>query len=288
VLQTPFGDTADQPILYDALGFLAARMLDFDVDGLVILGLASEASALTEGERDAVCETVGIHASRTSIVAGIDGTTAVAVDRARRAVRHGAKGLMVLPPRGATVDQLVTHFCRVADAGGVPILIQDSPQVTGVELAPEVFARLAAAHPLLCAAKVEGPGAGPKVSRLVEAGIEVVAGWGGLHYPESLRRGAIGCMPGSDLGPAITRMDRLWRDGSKDASEDLYRKILPLLSYVAQSLPLLILGAKRVLHRAGIFPTAAMRTPAPELDRQQAETLDALFDRLHADQVPGW
>src|SRR3989441_10549288 len=208
VLQTPFGNTADQPILYDALGSLAARMLDFDIDGLVILGLASEAWALTEKERDAVSETVGAYATRTSIVAGIDGTTAVAVDRARRAVRYGASSLMVLPPRGATVDQLVTHFCRVADAGGGPILIQDSPPGSGAELGPPAFVRLAEAHPLLCAAKVEGPGAGPKVSRLGEAGIEGVAGWGGLHYPESLRRGAIRCMPGSHLGAASTRMDR--------------------------------------------------------------------------------
>ncbi len=289
VLQTPFGDAEDQPILHDVLGRLTARMLEFEIDGLVVLGLASEAWALTERERDAICETVGAFAKRASIVAGIDGTTAVAGDRARRAAQYGASGLMVLPPRtGATVDQLVAHFCRVADAGGVPVLVQDSPQVTGVELTPEAFIRLAEAHPLLRAAKVEGPAAGPKISRLVEAGIEVVAGWGGLHYTESLRRGATGCMPGSDLGPAIARMDRLWRNGSKEVAEDLYRKILPLLAYVAQSLPLLILGAKLALLRAGIFPTARMRGPAPQLDRQQSESLEALFKRLHEEDIPGW
>jgi hypothetical protein len=53
-------------------------------------------------------------------------------------------------------------------------------------------------HPLVRAVKVEGPGAGARISALVAEGLEVVAGWGGLQDPESLRRGAGGVMPGFD------------------------------------------------------------------------------------------
>lgn len=289
VLQTPFGDEAGEPVLHEPLAALAKRLVSLGADGLVVLGLASEAWALTEVERDAVCATVVEAAGgRVPVVAGIDGTTALAVERARRAVALGASALMALPPRASGPGRLGDHFLRLADAAGVPILIQDSPQVSGVELAPELLLGVAARHPLLRAAKVEGPAAGAKVALLGAEGVEVVAGWGGLHYPESLRRGAVGCMPGSDLGPAFVAMHRLACDGQAEAADVLYRTILPLLSYTTQSLELLILSAKHALIRFGVFSSGSMRRPARELDAEEASTLDALFDRLADAAVPGW
>lgn len=290
VLQVPFGDDGDQPVLHNALARLAERLVSLGADGLVVLGLASEAWSLTNPERDAVCATVAQAAGeRVPLVAGIEGATALAVDRARRAVGLGASALMVLPPPRATApEQVAAHFTRVADAAKVPILIQDSPQVTGVELSAQLLIDLSETHPLLRSVKIEAPAAGPKVSRVAAAGLEVVAGWGGLHYLESVRRGAVGCMPGSDLGPAFGEIHRLAAAGSIAAAEDLYGRILPLLSYAAQSLELLILSAKRALVRRGVFPSGAMRQPARELDDQEARTLDALFDRLEEAGVPGW
>jgi 2-keto-3-deoxy-L-arabinonate dehydratase len=289
VLQTPFGDDEDEPVLHQPLAVLAERLVSLGADGLVVLGLASEASALTEAERDAVCATVVEAAGgRVPVIAGIEGATALAVERARQAVRLGASALMALPPRANGPDRLGDHFLRLADAAGVPVLIQDAPQVTGVELAPQLLLDVAARHPLLRAAKVEAPAAGAKIALLVAEGVEVVAGWGGLHYLESLRRGAVGCMPGSDLGPAFGAIHRLARDGREEAADDLYRTILPLLSYATQSLELLILCAKRALVRSGVFSSGSMRRPARELDAEEASSLDALFDRLADAAVPGW
>jgi dihydrodipicolinate synthase/N-acetylneuraminate lyase len=95
-------------------------------------------------------------------------------------------------------------------------------------------------------------------------------------------------MPGCDLGPALVMIDRALRAGDAAAAERLYRAILPLLSYAGQSLDLLLLAAKRLLHRQGILGTDRLRTPSRRLDAEEAASLDALFAELEREAVPGF
>lgn len=86
VLHVPFADTPEQPILDDELARLARTMLAEGADGLVVLSLAAEAWAITEIEWDRVIEIAAdACGTETPLVVGLEGTTAVAVDRARRA-----------------------------------------------------------------------------------------------------------------------------------------------------------------------------------------------------------
>jgi len=290
VLHVPFADTPAQPIIESELAALAEHMLELGADGLVVPGLASESWTLTEPERDRVVSiTAEVCASQAPLVVGLDGSTAVAVERARRAVRAGAAGLMVLPPRQAAGrEALVRHFGAIADAAAIPVLIQDSPQVTGVTLDVPTLVAIAEAHPLVGAVKSEIPGAGPKASAIHAAGLELVAGWGGLNYLEQLDRGAVGCFPGCDLGPAIGVIDRMARTGDRDSAQELYRRILPFLSLATASLDLLLLTAKRHMRRSGIFSTETLRAPSRTLDDQESRTVDALLDELVATGTPGF
>jgi dihydrodipicolinate synthase/N-acetylneuraminate lyase len=95
-------------------------------------------------------------------------------------------------------------------------------------------------------------------------------------------------MPGCDLGPAFRAIDRLARAGQAGDAEKLYRRILPLLAYEAQSLELIVLGAKRLLVRQRLFSSGAMRAPARDLDEEECRTFDALFERLERKRVPGF
>jgi 4-hydroxy-tetrahydrodipicolinate synthase len=290
VLHLPFGDTVEQPILDAELELLARTMISEGADGLVVLGLASEAWSVTESERDRVVEiSAAACAADVPLVVGLDGTTAVAVDRARRAAQLGAAGLMVLPPRQASGrEALITHFGAVADASGVPVLIQDSPQVTGVTLDVPTLAAIAKANPLVAAVKSEIPGAGEKASAIRAEGLELIAGWGGLNYLEQIDRGAAGCFPGCDLGPAMGAIDRHARAGDRGAAQELYRRVLPFLSLATASLELLLLTAKRHMRRRGIFSTESLRAPARVLDPRESRTVDALLDELIAAGTPGF
>lgn len=289
VLHLAFGADVGQPVDHASLERLCEAMVAAGVDGLVVLGLASEAWALREAERAEVVATVArVTVGRVPVTVGIDGTTAVAVERARVAADLGASGLMVLPPASARTSALLrAHYESVADATGLPVLVQDSPQVTGVSLPVETLVELAA-HPLVRSLKSEIPGAGAKVSAACAAGIEVVAGWGGLGYPDSVARGAVGVMPGCDLAAALLDIDRRARRGDDAGADATYRAILPLLSFEGQSLDLLLLGAKHHLRRAGLMSTAHLRAPARSLDAREVATFDALLDRLAAEGVPGF
>ena len=280
---------AGDVICYSEIRPQVDHLIAAGADAIVTLGLATETWTLSDAERLAVFEsTVEAVAGRVPTFAGVDGWTAAAVQRAGDLVEGGAAGLMVRPPHGVGLAGLREHYLALANATNVPILIQDSPQATGVQLRVVDLLELADAHPLLRSVKIEEPGAGAKVTQLAASGVDVIAGWGGLHYPENLQRGAVGCMPGADLGPAFVEIHRLARDVSPDKAEDLYRKILPLLTYEAQSLELMIIGAKSALVRAGIFSSAALRSPGGELDEVQRATLAALFEQLAEDEVPGW
>jgi 4-hydroxy-tetrahydrodipicolinate synthase len=261
------------------------------VNGLVALGLASEASALRDSERDQVLETVADELNgEVPLIVGVQGSTAVAVHQAQRAVSIArAAGLMVLPPSNTGgSDRLTSHYCQIADTAGVPILIQDSPQVSGVVINIPWPVEVRSAHPLVRGLKVETLGAGAIATRAHREGFEIVAGWGGLHYLELIRRGATGCMPGCDLSSAILAIDRLARSGSALGANSLYRQILPLLSYEAQSLELLLLGAKRILRRRGIFESDVLRAPARLLDEHEKVTIDEMLERLRDENVPGF
>src|SRR4029078_1673852 len=101
-----------------------------------------------------------------------------------------------------------------------------SPQVTGVTLTLDALVALAE-HPLVRSLKVEVPGSRGKVSAAHAAGIDIVAGWGGLGYVESVARGAIGCMPGCDLGPALLAIDHRLRAGDVSGAGAADRAVAP-------------------------------------------------------------
>ncbi len=55
-----------------------------------------------------------------------------------------------------------------------------------------------------------------------------------------------------------------------------------------QSPDLLLLGAKRVLVRRGIFLSGELRAPGRSLDPAESATLDGLIARLEAEAVTGF
>ncbi len=136
--------------------------------------------------------------------------------------------------------------------------------------------------------KSEIPGAGRKASAIHDAGLELVAGWGGLHYLEQVERGAVGCFPGCDLGPVFAAIDHAARAGELAAAHELYRRILPFLSLASASLELLLLAAKRHLRRRGIFSSEILRAPGRSLDQHESSTVDALLDELALLGLPGF
>lgn len=146
------------PTNFDAAGEVDARAVRANigrwngtgVSGFVALGSTGERAHLDERERLLLVEAAREAVPRDSaFVVGVgEQSTRATVADAGRMSEAGADAVLVLTPhfyRGAmTAEALYAHFAAVADASTAPVILYNIPQNTGVTLAPEVVARLAA------------------------------------------------------------------------------------------------------------------------------------------------
>jgi len=134
------------------------RLVDGGVSGLVMMGMVGENSSLRPDEKLKVLQ-AGLDAARgrVPVLSGVaEFTTGAAAAYARECERLGAQGLMVFPAIGYKSDaaETVAHYRTVAGASALPVLIYNNPVGYGVDVTPEVLARLADC-PTLVAIKEE-------------------------------------------------------------------------------------------------------------------------------------
>jgi 4-hydroxy-tetrahydrodipicolinate synthase len=288
VVPTPFdesGGSVDHP----GLDNLSDLLAESAVGALVTLGVASESRALAESERSAVVETVVSSANvRKPVIAGVDGYTQAAIEQARTYRSLGAAAIMLRTPPGCAGAALVEHVRAVAAAADLPIMLQNAPQETGVDVLPGDLERLCRKVSAVFSIKEESVAVGARTTQLAAAGLRVFTGNGGVNYPEYVERGAVGCVPGLDLAPAWLQIDRLLREGPREAGLAEYEKILPLLTYGMQSLDLYMQSQKLYFKRIGLIGSAQVRGPVREFDEVSRQTANRLFARLARRGVPGF
>lgn len=134
------------------------RLIEGGVDGVVMMGMVGENSSLQRQEKHRVLQ-AGLEAARgrVPVLSGVaEFTTEAAASYARDCERLGAQGLMVFPAIGYKSDseETVVHYRALSIASGLPVLIYNNPVGYGVDVTPEVLARLADC-PTLVAIKEE-------------------------------------------------------------------------------------------------------------------------------------
>lgn len=151
-LITPFCDNGS--IDYSALAHLIEHQVAGGVDYLVILGTTSEAPTLSiEEQEQVIAFVVKQVAGRVPLVLGVGGNdTAALVARIQTLSpilqQHFAAILSVTPYYNRPSQEgLYQHFCAVATASPIPILLYNVPKRTGVNLLPETTRRIYDAHP---------------------------------------------------------------------------------------------------------------------------------------------
>ena len=244
-------------------------MVDQGVDGICILANYSEQFALTDAERDAVMTTsLEQVAGRVPVIVTCSHyATAIAAERGRTAAAAGAAMLMLMPPyhgAGLKADEtgMIEHFARVADASGLPIMIQDAP-LSGVALSVPFLVRLAKEVPLVRYFKVEVPQAAAKLRALIAAGGEAIEGpWDGeeaITLMADLDAGATGTMTSALLPDLIKPIVTGHLGGDRKAAAAQYAKCLPLINYENRQCGLR--AAKAVMMAGGVIKSDAVRHP---------------------------
>lgn len=148
-LITPF--KADKNVDFEALARLLDTQLTGAVDYIVVLGTTGEAATMTEREREEVRTFIRRYVNgRIPLVLGVGGNCTAAVCESLRTIDlTGFEAILSVCPYYNKPNQegLYQHFCAVAEASPVPVILYNVPGRTGVNLLPETVMRIWEAHP---------------------------------------------------------------------------------------------------------------------------------------------
>jgi 4-hydroxy-tetrahydrodipicolinate synthase len=151
-LVTPF--TEEGRIDFPAITTLIEHQIAGGTDYLVILGTTSEVPTLTHKEQDEIIShVVNQVAGRLPLILGVGGnSTAAVVERITELQdilkQHFAGILSVTPYYNRPQQEgLYLHFCEVAKASPVPVILYNVPKRTGVNLLPDTTRRIYEAYP---------------------------------------------------------------------------------------------------------------------------------------------
>ncbi len=219
--------------------------------GIACLGLATEVGKLSPAERREVLALVAEEvAGAVPLAVTVFGATVEAqlafIDAAAAA---GAAWVILQPPEIPNLDEpaLLHFFGQVADAAPLPVAIQNAPQYLGVGLSPERLVELAGRHPNVRLLK--GEGSAVEIEQVISATagrLAVFNGRGGLELTDNLRAGCAGLIPAPDCFDYQVRIVEAFRAGRIEEAEALYRRILPAITFVMQSIPALLCYGKRL------------------------------------------
>ncbi len=153
-LVTPMN--TDSTVNYKRLTSLVEEQIAGGIDALVICGTTGEKSTLNYKEHVKVIETaVNSAAGRVPIIAGTGSNdTPYTVELCKDAISCGADAMLMVTPYYNKTSQkgLVSHYFYVADKIDSPIILYNVPSRTGVNIAPETYAKLCE-HPNIVATK---------------------------------------------------------------------------------------------------------------------------------------
>jgi 4-hydroxy-tetrahydrodipicolinate synthase len=185
-LVTPFQEdgSVDEPSLRKLVDFQIAG----GVAGLVPMGTTGESPTVDHDEHTEIIRIVIEQArGRVPIIAGTgSNSTQEAVDLTMHARKLGAAASLQVSPyyNRPTQEGLYRHFTKVADEGGLPIIVYNIPGRTGVTVENDTMLRLAD-HKNIVGVK-EATGNMPLVLDLMRrrpADFDVLSGDDNLTFP---------------------------------------------------------------------------------------------------------
>ena len=230
---TPF---KDGKVDYDAFKALIEAQIAGGVDGIVPMGTTGESPTVsTEEHLEVIRVCIETVAGRCQVIAGTGANcTAEAIELTKAAAAMGADGTLQVCPYYNKPNQegVYQHFKAIAEATDLPIMLYSIPGRSGIEIAVETVARLAADCPTIVAIKEAG-GSVERVNQLVQAlpaDFAILSGDDGLTVP-FISCGAVGLVSvTSNIAPAEMKelVDTALNGDGKKALE-LQKKYYPLM-----------------------------------------------------------
>ncbi len=251
---------------------LTNSVIEWGVDGITLLGVMGEASALTVEERGKILQAVvSATAGRVPIAAGCSANAPYAVaELCEQAQGLGAEFAMVSAPQLLRdADAMPGFYSRVQERTNIPLILQDEPAATGALIPSSVWSKCLAetGTPYL---KLEDPPTASKISALLKIAPEtrIFGGLGGVAAYYEMSRGAVGTMTGFTYPEILSAIRVDIENKKKESALKTYSNYLPLILFEAQ----LVIGLgirKELLKRRGVIKSGVTRIgtkqPAPQV-----------------------
>ena len=283
MLATPFLE--NEQVDYESIPNIVKKAKEVDCAGLVGLGVMGEVARLTDRERSNIAEHIIKAAEGVPVTLGTTAnSTVAAIHYSREAQKLGASAVMVSAPSmaKANLDALFSHYDRLAKEISIPIVMQDYPQTSGVEMPVDFITRVANEIPQVKYLKLEDPPTPTKISSIkskIGDRLGIFGGLGGVFLLDELRRGSIGAMTGFAYPEILVDICKNMKNGDTSKAEELFYKHLPLIQFEQQEgIGLAI--RKAGLHHRGLIKFPTVRAPAGQLAQQTRNELEAIISRV--------
>ena len=280
-LITPF--RADGSVDYEALARLLNTQLTGAVDYIVVLGTTGEAATMTEDEKREVRTFVRQYVDgRLPLVLGVGGNNTAAVCESLRTMDlTGFEAILSVCPYYNKPNQegLYQHFCAVAKASPIPVILYNVPGRTGVNLLPETVMRIYEAQPDKIIGIKEASGNLEQIKHLIELSaisrqpseLLVISGDDGIAC-EIMEAGGAGLISVASNAFPEDFYDIVHK--KNQAKQEQYQEMIRLLFKEGNPV-----GIKAVLAQKGLIQNY-LRLPLVPASEELSRQLSAVRDQI--------
>lgn len=261
-----------------------------DLSGYLVLGSNGEAVSLNEKEKLSVVETAreAIPSSKLMIVGTGMESTQETIRFTNQIAQMGADFALVITPYyfkdSMKAPTLYGHFVAIAESSQIGILIYNVPQFTGLNMEPELVARLSE-HPNIMGVKDSSGNIGQlsEIVHLSQHQFAVFVGSAPVFFP-ALCVGSVGrILAVANVVPQeCVKIQTLYKKGKFDEARELQNLLTPLAKAVTVQYG--IGGLKAAMDVAGYFG-GKPRLPLTRPDQDAEKELRRLLLRLKNKEI---
>ena len=208
------------------------------VDGFWVAGGTGESVLLDDDENMAIARAAADqNRGRIKNIMHVGAPTTLRAARmAENAAAAGVEAICCVPPffYRQSDDSIVEHYRTVGAAAELPLFVYNLPQSTGVEITPELMAKIQDGVPQLKGLKHSSVNF-TNVYNWVDMGLDCLIGSSALMLP-ALTIGASGCVDGPpNIAPEMwVEIWRAYRSGDLARAEEAQRRATRLTMLVRQ------------------------------------------------------
>ena len=285
VVNVPFNE--DYSIDFDGLKNIVDFIIDKGCESICLFAFNSEPYKLSFYEKlDTIKAFLKDVDKRVETLIGIvENSVADCIELGKCAKEAGADGLILYPPALSTPqgDALVEYFKTIAEAVDLPVMIQDNPRSTGINMSLDFIIDVYKRVPQFRYLKVECPFPTRKIrqiNKITNGEIKCYSGNGGIYTIDAHKCGAWGIMPGVAICDKFVEIYNNLYSGKENEARTIFEKILPLVWFEDQSLEFYISCEKELLCKIGVMDNVLIRRPGTVLSEPEKQELFTLYDRV--------